>query len=65
MEPNQFEAANRSSGDECPLSDKTCRHDLRAKNGSLFAAVSSGMAICPSRVMVLSEVTVIVFVRAS
>jgi hypothetical protein len=35
------------------------------KNGSLFAAVSSGMAICPSRVMVLSEVTVIVFVRAS
>jgi hypothetical protein len=35
------------------------------KYGSLFAAVSSGMAICPSRVMVLSEVTVIVFVRAS
>jgi hypothetical protein len=30
-----------------------------------FAALSSGMAICPSGVMVLSEVTVIVFVRAS
>lgn len=35
------------------------------KNGSLFAAVSRGIAICPSGVMVLSEVTVIVLVRAS
>ena len=26
------------------------------KNGSLFAALSSGLAICPSGVMVLSEV---------
>jgi hypothetical protein len=37
----------------------------RIKSGSLFAAVSSGIAICPSGVMVLSEVTVIVLVRAS
>ncbi len=34
-------------------------------NGSLFAALSSGFAICPSGVMVLSEVVVIVFVHAS
>jgi|GEM_PF-5493808 len=36
-----------------------------AKNGSLFAALSSGIAICPFGVMVLSEVAAIVFVSAS
>ena len=39
--------------------------NARSTNGSLFAAVSSGIAICLSGVMVLSEVTIIVFVRAS
>jgi hypothetical protein len=35
------------------------------QNGSLFAVLSSGFAICPSGVMVLCEVVVIVFVHAS
>jgi len=35
----------------------------RSKCGSLFAALSSGVAICPFGVMVLSEV--VVLVRAS
>lgn len=30
MEPNRFEAANRPSGDEWPLSDKFCRHASKA-----------------------------------
>jgi hypothetical protein len=35
------------------------------KKGSLFAALSRGVAICPSGVMVLSEVEVVVLIRAS
>ena len=34
----------------------TKSNQLSAKNGSLIAALSSGIAICPSGVMVLSEV---------
>ncbi|WP_099826309.1 hypothetical protein [Oceaniglobus indicus] len=51
--------------DTVPADDAGAPEVFATANGSLFAALSSGVAICPFGVMVLSEVAFIVFVRAS